>query len=301
LKKLESEGLLKAEARHGFRVVETAGSPTANRPVAYVTARALDLSDGQAVNWALASLLQEEAAERGWGMMGIHGRPEQVVEQLTESGTWGAILDTNDPELLDCLRQTGMPVVMVNSMEEHVDIDLVMQDNYLGGYRAAMHLIDGGARRLGWVGHLSQFCHGRERFAGVQACARARGVELRAEHVLDADGPPDRKKLMSMLRVKKRPDGVLAFPPAANKGVLSALDELGLRLGKDLRMVGWCAEEVYESEYVPRFGRGRPAPAMVWSVTCMAREALNRLLLQRDGGRASTLRTNVPVTLRLAE
>ncbi len=302
LKVLESEGLVVAEPRQGFRVTAMADDVLVRCPVAYVTGYSSDLGDAQPANWAVSRALSEAAARRGWTTLGVHlgGRDlKTVARQLNAAQAWGAVLDTLDTDLLQVVRRAGLPVVMVNSWIEEAEVDVVLQDNYRGGFLAAKHLAQSGAERIAWMGPVAQFCHSRERFAGAVAGLAACGREFAV--VADTVGEAAARDVRALLSNSGRPDGALVFWKSVSSEVVNACGELGLRLGRDLKVVGWSVEEFYASEHRAVFAGGAIPPAVVWKAPSMAEAALDRLEQIRKAGRGEPLRVNVPTRLRIDE
>lgn len=299
LKALESEGLLVAEPRQGFRVAAPGNGETENCPVAYVTRYGADLSNAQPANWAISRRLQEEVGRRGWSMLGAHsgnGGSGQVLEQLRAAKTWGVVLDTLDEELFAAVQRSDLPVVMVNSWVEGADCDVVLQDNYLGGFIAAQHLLDSGAKRIGWLGPVESFCHSRERWAGAVAGLVARGAAIDPGHVVRIREENMPARLRELLTREDRPDGLLVFWTRMARELVSITRELGLQIGSDIKVVGWSVEELYESEHAVTYAGGKVPPAVLWKASDMAEAALERLGARRQGG--GTRRTCVPVRIR---
>jgi hypothetical protein len=95
-----------------------------------------------------------------------------------------------------------------------------------------------------------------------------------------------------------RPDGVLALWRPAAVAVVAAARRLGLVPGRDFRMAGWCAEEVYADGFAPIFDGGPVPPAVVWSARDLARAALARLAERRANPGLSEVRVTIPARLR---
>ncbi|HOX05114.1 MAG TPA: GntR family transcriptional regulator [Planctomycetota bacterium] len=301
LKQLEDEGLLSSEAKLGFRV---SGALKGNRagPVAHITDYRMDLSDAQPATWALSVAFQSAAAARGWSVLGAHGGGRgrgEVVEQLRAGNAWGVILDTLDPELCADTLASGLPVVMVNSWFEDSTVDVVLQDNYRGGFLAAEHLVAKGARRLGWIGTTSEFVHSRERMAGATACLAKHGLTIAADCVCKLTSANPREELRAFLGRSDRPDGLLAF--WGMEEIVATSRELGLNVGRDFGAVGWVVDECYDSHYRPAFGGAAPAPAVVWRAGAMAERALVLLDERRSGAAKDPVRICVPTSLRFDE
>ncbi|MCK6473940.1 MAG: GntR family transcriptional regulator [Planctomycetes bacterium] len=312
---LAREGLLQPRPRQGFMVRTSEDGATTLGPVAYVTQYTRDLSDAQPVNWALDRTLQIAAGRRGWTTLGTHAAgvaPERFREQLATARTWAVVLDTLSPELADLVRASNLPVVMVNSWLEGSDFDTVLQDNYLGGFLAAKYLVASGAKRIAWVNPVAQYCHSRERFAGAVAGLAACGLSFDPELIVDAGGDEasdeTERRLRALFKGKQRPDAALVFWKGIAQRTVAVARDCGLRVGRELKVVGWCVEELYESEHCSIYAGGPTPPAIVWRASTMADAALDLLEARRKGeGRtgaqagAMPVRVLVPTRVRLAD
>jgi DNA-binding LacI/PurR family transcriptional regulator len=303
LKILEQEQLLESVPRHGFRVAGGTSASVETRPVAYLTDFANDLSNAQPVNWAVSQALQTAAGARGWTVLGAHaaGRDTDLLsEKLMAARVWGIVLDSVDKRVLEQVSNTGFPVVMTNSWFEKVNVDAVVQDNYLGGFQAASSLVEDGTERLAWVGPVGQYSASRERFAGVIAGLAASGRSLDSEMLIDTSvsGSGQRLRKLFSRNKKNRPDGVCAFWKGAAEELKKTADDLGLAIGTDLRVMGWAVEEFWENEHASTYQGTELPPAVVWSATDMVEAALDRLDARRRSLASKSVRINVPTIIR---
>jgi DNA-binding LacI/PurR family transcriptional regulator len=266
-----------------------------------VTVYRPDLAGAQGAAWAFAMALQGVCADREWSLLAAHagGREHaDVLRQLKAGNVRGAILDTIDEELRVAVMGAGLPVVMVNSWVEGLPVDAVLQDNYAGGFAAAEHLMAQGIERIGWAGHISEFCHSRERFAGAAAALSMKGLRIDESDCLALTEGKAREQARAFLSRDDRPEALLSF--AGIHAVCKAAGELGLRVGRDLLLVGWTVEECYAA-YRGRFGGGEVPPAVVWSAREMADRALKLLAERGEGVRRRPVRACIGTELRLAE
>ena len=280
LKHLEEDGLLVSEPRHGFRVSAAEQSPMARYPVAYVTDYSLDLSDAQPVNWAFGQAFQKAIAARNGTTLEAHfgdRSKRDILDQLTSAHAWGVVIDTLDPTLFKTISGFGLPVVVVNSWIEDVFTDVVIQDNYRGGFLAATHLVESGAKTLAWIGPVHEYCHSRERYAGAIAGLVTSG-KIRAHPELRMIDPASElESVKALLRESDGSCGILAFWKHGAVVVRQAAEDLGLTIGQDLRIVGWSVEECFDSEHRAVFSGGPIPPAITWSVQAMVEAVLDRL------------------------
>jgi LacI family transcriptional regulator len=304
LKRLESEGLLRAQARHGFRVVRCNGTPYVSGPVAYVTEHNPDLSDAQPVHRALQEAFQTAAAARGSAVLGTHAGGQEarvVVDRLRVGRPWGIALDTEHFALAEAVRVAAVPTVMVNHWNEDLDFDVVQQDNYRGGFLAARHLLGAGCRALAWIGPIGKFSPTRERYAGAVAALAEAGRPPPLVAGADVPHAQLRACLDALLAGPQRPDGLLAFTLGGAKAIGSIAMERGIDLEREVRMVGWVVEECFQREYAPLFGGRKPPPAVVWSAQACATTALDRLERLGKGQTSMTLRIHLPMRIEGAK
>ena len=306
LKALEAEGILSSVPRHGFRVMGRANDPARACPIAYVTSYREENAAARPTDRAIGSAFRRAAAERDGSLLTMHTAGlgvSAVVEKLRVARAWGVVLDSVDEKLIRVVRQLGIPAVMVNAWSEHVEMDVVLQDNYRGGFLAAEELASRNLKRIGWFGRVRANCHSRERYAGAVAGLLTAGAAL--SPALTHEIAPDKGSMVEQARRflsrKDRPDGLLVLWTDLARAVKAAADEMGLVLGRDLHMVGWSSAEIYENEYRPVFAGSAIPPAVVWSVQSMVETTLVRLAERRENPGLEPLRVNIPARLRFAK
>jgi len=223
-----------------------------------------------------------------------------LSEKLMAARVWGVVLDSVDPRVLDQVATTGFPVVMTNSWFEDADVDAVVQDNYRGGFQAARHLLERGARRIAWVGPVGQYSASRERFAGLVAGLAACGRHLDSEMIIDTTSSNDdgSKQLGRLLARKNRPDALCVFWKGVADESKKTTARLGLQIGTDIQVIGWSVEEFWESEHASTYQGMDVPPAVVWSAADMVEAALDRLEARRRGGAGKSVRINVATKIR---
>lgn len=110
----------------------------------------------------LSFYIQKALNENGYMVMVFNTEYEEKKEiefiNLTERFNFaGLILITaQSSNLKDVLKELKVPVVLVNRTFDDFEGDAVFLDNFQGGYMAAMHLMELGHKRIGFVaGHAS--------------------------------------------------------------------------------------------------------------------------------------------------
>jgi len=297
---LEAEGLVVAEPRRGYRVLARANDPNRSLPLAYILSTDDPPARWDEMHMQLSACLQAAAAKHGWSLLAVSAGPEArvpiVMDKLRSARACGVVLDTLDTEMIAASARMGLPAVMVDAWLEDLTVDAVLQDNYRGGFLAAKHLLEQGHREICWFGNLTESSHARERFGGAAAALMTAGVSLTGMVAVNKQNME--AEAHALLGRANRPRAILALWRDIALCVAQAAQARGLVLGKDLDLVGWSIEELYEAGYRSRMPQNYAAPAVCWSAMTMAETALQRLVELRHRPGATSLRQHVPVRLR---
>jgi DNA-binding LacI/PurR family transcriptional regulator len=302
LKSLEADGLIAAEPRRGYRVLAKANDPAAGCPLAYVVGASLDPEAFGKVHNYLLGELREESSRRGWSLLVVSTAElttGEVLDRLRSMRAFGAAVECLGPEGVEALRGSGIPAVALNSSDREARLDSVVQDDHYGGVLAARRLLQEGCARIAWFGKTQDDQHSLERLGGVTAelfrAGRSPDRKASSTRALVAgDRLAAARRLLSR---KERPDGVICLWTDYALAVKRAADELGLEVGRDFRMVGWCPQELLESWYLPAFADSGPPPTVTWSIRNMVETVAARLAGRRANPGQAPLQVKVPVRL----
>jgi DNA-binding LacI/PurR family transcriptional regulator len=293
MKLLEAKRVIAAEPRQGFRVVRRPSDPEKAVPIAYV----LSSSDGawHGIEQQLLVQLQSVAADSGFSVAGISASARSardVAEQLQAARVSGVVLDTDAPALVAVVEELGLPTVMVESASPAGRFDSVIQDGFGGGVQAGEHLVERGHKRIGWVGPIAKSFQGLQRWGGAVAGLKRHGLGLDPRLIIDSnpeEDPVGQIQEATAIIALWRPEAIAAGRAAAR---------LGLRIGRDLDIVGWVAEENYP-EYVTAFPEGELPAAVTWRIRSLAEAVMARLAERRRRPGLPAMRMVVETRLRL--
>ena len=152
------------------------------------------------------------------------------------------------------LAQSGLPVVLVDSF--HPDLDSVTTDNRLGGEMATQHLIDLGCKRIALVMANPKSRPSVDRRDGFLRIMKTAGLELPPDFIVSSEDPlhhgyseiSGRQAMESLFKRGKVPDGVFATSDVQALGVIRAIQDAGLRVPDDIRVIGF--DDIVVSRYV---------------------------------------------------
>ncbi|HZR41549.1 MAG TPA: LacI family DNA-binding transcriptional regulator [Ktedonobacteraceae bacterium] len=188
------------------------------------------------------------------------------------------------------LHKHGFPVVLIDDQELPPNVPWVGADNCTGAYEAVLHLIRLGHRRIAHIqGPMKNLCS-RERYEGYCRALQEEGLtpdpDLVAEGCFTAlSGRAAADKFFS-LPEDRRPTAIFAGSDQMAYGVMASAEEHGLRIPRDLALVGF--DDLESSAHV------RPALTTVRQPFYeMGQCSIELLLSMLDKPRHSTVRTGV--------
>ena len=150
------------------------------------------------------------------------------------------------------IREQGLPLVQLHFPPKHTpaeDLDLFLTDNEEGGYLAARHLIQGGARTIAALQISRSFQlnppeggkEGAARTAGYRRALEEKGLGF--DPVLVRPCPSDYQEAYGLVLREpdffRRIDGLFAQADIIAFGVLAGLKELGISAPGDVSIVGF--------------------------------------------------------------
>lgn len=186
--------------------------------------------------------LQESLHGAGLRMLVGSGRWDptfeaEAVEAFLEMRVDGLVLLSVVPE---CLREAAanVPTVVVGE-HDVADVDIVVGDDELGARLAVDHLVAYGHRRIAHI-EGAPTTTARYRRAGYEAAMARCGLSAET-YVQQGDFTEDGgyRAGLDLLRRERRPTAIFAPNDLVATGVLSAADEVGLRVPADVSVVGY--------------------------------------------------------------
>ena len=140
--------------------------------------------------------------------------------------------------LLAELEMYGIPVVLADRVEAENSFPSVAVDNKQAGYIGGRHLFDCGYRNIAFVNHGQHFWILNQRREGFVAAAReADALEGCRFYDLSLDPEEIRLSTLEILRGAARPHAVFAASNIAGKGIIPAVQELGLKIPDELALL----------------------------------------------------------------
>jgi DNA-binding LacI/PurR family transcriptional regulator len=304
LQQLVASGYLVSRPRGGYAVASKPSAPHPAGTVAFVQGSRGTPWEWSEFNLAVWNGFQRAAAEAGRTTLAISiaGRaPAEMGRALVEQGVAGAVVDTDDPAVVDALLEAGLAAVPVDSA--HPRVPSVTQDNFTAAFEAVRCLAGRGRRRVAFLGcdfsPNPNRLHLQERLGGYLAALDRLGLESRPEwRVL---GRPVAPAVEQLVRACARPDGpdaAVVLWPDLLEGLGRAMAAGALRIDA---VVWWGCVPERRERWRSQFPSLPVPDGLAWSAEEMARLALARMAEQLEGGRAVPGRTLCPARLVAGE
>ena len=302
LRQLAREGLVAAVPRRGYRILPQGDDPTGGGSLACVISSESMTAGWEAFYAAIETAIRRAAGRHGWPATWVTvtpGKEGVLQDQLQAMGAWGMILDSRNPAILTVARQSGIPVVMIDAWKYGAPFDAVVQDSFCGAELATQHLLDRRHRTFGWFGPIGQTHHSRMRYGAAVTTLAAAGLAFARQAEVDPRSPDLVAAAAKFLSGLKRPTAILSLWPSTAVALATAAREAKLVAGRDFELVGWCAEEIHDSTFIPAMGGVPLAATVVWSAETMAEVAIRRLIERQSHPDGPPLRLNIATRLRL--
>jgi LacI family transcriptional regulator len=199
---------------------------------------------------------------------------DSYVELARGRHTDGLILSgprSDDPHLLD-LHQEGFPLVLHGQLPG-ADIPSVDVDNVRGARTAVEHLMALGHRRIGMITNAPlAYTSSRQRLDGYRQALKGAGLPYDESIVRHGnfDEESGRAAMEALLALDQRPTAVFVASDMVAMGALRAIQDQGLRVPKDIAVVGF--DDIAASRFitpalttvhVPTFGLGWSAAELL--------------------------------------
>ena len=179
-------------------------------------------------------------------------RQAELIRSMREHGAVGLIvcpaLDTDPEELAELARD--FPLVLAVRRIAGSRLATAASQNELGAAAATRHLIGLGHRRIAFLGGRSSTIIRQERVSGYRLALEAAGISYDPGLVIES--MPTRlggvDAMTSALSASEGATAALCFNDVVAMGAMIAADRHGLKVGKDMALVGF--DDIAEASLV---------------------------------------------------
>ncbi len=198
------------------------------------------------------------------------------VEMFVEIGVRAIIyacLFTRDTTIPNALRETSVPVVLLNCYAPDEDLPAVVPGETAGGHRATNALIEAGHRRIGTITGEIFMEAARDRLQGYRNALATADIPFAPELVVEGDWSPSAgyRGTRQLMSLDNPPTAIFCQNDRMAIGCYEALKEMGKRIPEDISVIGYDDTET-------ALHLSPPLTSMILPSRAMGRWAIERAL-----------------------
>ncbi|PNH87724.1 LacI family transcriptional regulator [Vibrio diazotrophicus] len=182
---------------------------------------------------------------------GIYEKQRDYIRMLAEKRVDGILVMCSDltQELSEMLEShADIPKVIMDWGPEASKADKIIDNSELGGYLATKYLIDRGHKDIACLsGHLNKLAC-QERIAGFRRAMVEANLEVNDNWILEGNFECDTAVLAAdkIIAMDKMPTAVFCFNDTMALGLMSRLQQKGVRVPDDISVIGYDNIELAE-------------------------------------------------------
>lgn len=158
---------------------------------------------------------------------------------------------TKDLQHLKALHERGFPIVFFDRIVEDIHTHKVMVDNFRGAYDATMHLIKQGYANIATITNSENLSISRERVAGYAEALAQKNIKARKSMIKYCFHggmllSEVEEAINQLLKTRPRPDAIFTSSDKLTTGCMRVLKSKGIRIPKDIALVGFSNSDLIE-------------------------------------------------------
>lgn len=220
-------------------------------------------------------------------------RPTVNVLKLLQQFTDGVVaLLPYEFGFVQALTQGRNPVITIDNPSEHSEFPSIAADSYGGARKAMSHLAELGHKRVAFVSGAEQLESAIQRHRAYDDAVSVLGLVRDPALVLKGNYSVEggREAAERLLQLKKRPTAVFASNDLSAFGVMSVLQNHGLKVPEDISVIGF--------DDLPAASQMHPALTTIRQpIEDLGRAAVNTLLAMIAGLHSATTQVTLPTEL----
>ncbi len=182
---------------------------------------------------------------------GIYEKQRDYIRMLAEKRVDGILVMCSDlteelNEMLD--RHANIPKVVMDWGPESSQADKIMDNSEEGGYIATKYLIDNGHTDIACLsGHFEKLAC-KERIVGFRRAMAEANIPVNEDWILEGNFECDTAVLVAdqITAMEKRPTAVFCFNDTMALGLMSRLQQNGIKVPDDISVIGYDNIELAE-------------------------------------------------------
>lgn len=194
----------------------------------------------------LARGVEDAAEKRGYSVIlcntdNKESKEERYIQILQEKMVDGIILTASESSTSKTLERCNIPIVLVDrDIDVEKKVGRITVNNEEGGYMATSFLINKGCKKIGFISSSKNNKPSAERLKGYKRSLAENGIKLQ-EELIYFDSFKTETGYNGTLSIieKLKVDGIFCGNDSIAMGSLKALKEKGIKVPKDIKIIGF--------------------------------------------------------------
>lgn len=199
--------------------------------------------------------IDEAALEAGYTVMVCqsnesYGREMINIKRMLESRVDGFIISVSSETIITDhfkrIEDKGIPMVFFDRDANELQAPKILLDNFEGGYKATMHLIEKGYSKIAFLGGPEKMSISQQRFEGYKSALAEAGIKFNTKFVEHGDFNQDFAYFNTeeLLKAKNKPDAIFAMSDRLAVGAMECIKKFGLKMPNDIGLIGFNNEPI---------------------------------------------------------
>ncbi len=145
------------------------------------------------------------------------------------------------------VKELGVPLILYDRVNESLDVNAVVTNDYLGSYKAVTHLIEQGCKRIVHFAGKQHINIYQDRLKGYIDAQREHGIPIDQELIIEEDLIYSMKRVVelgrdmanNLLQMGKLPDAIFSASDFAAMGAMQVFKEKGIKIPEQVAFVGY--------------------------------------------------------------
>ncbi len=149
------------------------------------------------------------------------------------------------------IHKQGVPIVYFDRIAEEIDTHKVIVDNEAGAYKATMHLINSGYKRIAHLANVKYLSITKARLEGYKKAMKEAGLPIPENYIqFCPHGGLLQEEIETavdtLLSSKEKPEAIFSVGGKLTSGCLRALKARDVQVPRDMAMIGFSNSELFD-------------------------------------------------------
>jgi LacI family transcriptional regulator len=176
-----------------------------------------------------------------------HSVLDPAVEELTSIRVDGILYIAGHARIVPCFQgKLAMPTVMAYAYSQNPKVPAVLLDDETSSCEIIRYLTERGHRKIGVIGGYANNMHTQRRLLGYQKALFEKNIPYNPDLMRYAGWEKDAGYRETASLVQAGVTAIFCMADRVAGGVYCALDEMGMRAGTDISVVGFDNQDIAE-------------------------------------------------------